>query len=135
MTKVAQAGGVVVRLDGAEPRYLVTTAKHNPDHWLFPKGHIEKDESAPDAAVREVREETGVEAEVLKPCGSSEFQFQNKIIHVSFYLLRYLRSGSPSESRSVKWCTLQQALDLLSFADTKRIILEAANCVEQQGNK
>ena len=131
MTKVAQAGGVVVRLDGSEPRFLVTTAKLDPNHWLFPKGHIEENESTSEAAVREVREETGVEAEVLTGCGSSEFTYQDKTIHVEFFLLRYVKSGAANEARRIEWCTLEQALNLLTFADTKRIIVDAAKWVEK----
>ena len=58
MKKEKSAGGVVLRKDD------VLLLKRFAGNWVLPKGHIEKDETAEIAALREVREETGVDASI-----------------------------------------------------------------------
>src|SRR5258708_5825617 len=131
MNKVREAGAVTVRLDIPTPRYLLTTATDDPDQWLFPKGHIEDKESGEEAAVRETREETGVEAEVITDVGVSEFPHEGQTISVAYFLLRYLRQGAREERRNVRWCTYGEAQELLSFEETKNILRLAANLVSR----
>lgn len=122
MLTIAEAGGVVVRLDGEAPRFLIVTAKRNPNHWIFPKGHIETGESAEQAAVREVREEAGVEATPIGSLGVSQFVYEGASIQVEFHLLTFVRQVDGGEERQARWCTYDEAIDLLSFEDTKRIL-------------
>ncbi len=58
MRKVVSAGGVLV--DG----HTMLLVRHETGRWTFPKGHVKDGESLQEAAIREVREETGVIAEV-----------------------------------------------------------------------
>lgn len=44
--------------------------------WIFPKGHLERGESARDAAMREVREETGIDVEIEQELGSTRYEFR-----------------------------------------------------------
>ena len=62
MNNCSHAGGIVFRVIGDVPEFLIVTSRSNPEHWVLPKGHIEPGESPRSAAVREVLEETGVEA-------------------------------------------------------------------------
>ena len=64
-------GGLVARFDKNKISYLIITAKDNPDHWVFPKGHIENGENEEATAEREVMEETGIEAKTIEPVGST----------------------------------------------------------------
>ena len=45
--------------------------------WTFPKGHIERDERPEDAAIREVREETGLEVAIDDDLGSTQYDFRS----------------------------------------------------------
>ncbi|MBI4485873.1 MAG: NUDIX domain-containing protein, partial [Acidobacteria bacterium] len=65
MATISQAGGVVFRSHRASPRVLLVKARKNPSLWIFPKGHIEGDETPAEAALRETREEAGVKGDIV----------------------------------------------------------------------
>jgi 8-oxo-dGTP pyrophosphatase MutT (NUDIX family) len=75
---------IVVRLDGGEPRVLLVTSKRNPKRWIFPKGHIEKGETAEAAALREAREEAGIVSKPVGPAGVLEFKFLGTGVRVEY---------------------------------------------------
>lgn len=64
-----ESAGAVVMVDG---RCL---ALRRGDEWVFPKGHLEADERPEDAAVREVREETGLDVRIVRPIGTTRYEF------------------------------------------------------------
>ena len=74
MFDYTHAGGIAYRVVEGLPQYLIVTAKKNPEHWVLPKGHIEPGETPEAAAIREVREETGVEAKITGLVGAVEFE-------------------------------------------------------------
>jgi 8-oxo-dGTP pyrophosphatase MutT (NUDIX family) len=133
LSDIAEAGGIVARSDEVGTlQFLVVTAKDNPTHWIFPKGHMEHGESAADAAVREVLEETGIEAEPRRCLGTTRFSFNEDLIQVTFYLLRYCRSVGSGEGRSIRWCTYDEALTLLSFEDTKALLRQSLALIQSE---
>jgi 8-oxo-dGTP pyrophosphatase MutT (NUDIX family) len=121
------AGGVVVRrLRG---RWMLAAIRPNgkPDGtWALPKGLIDRGEQPAATAAREVREETGVTAELVGKLGDVRYVYTRggrrifKI--VSFYMFRY-RSGrldelDPAMRREVaeaRWLPLEQASSLLAY--------------------
>lgn len=78
---VPQAGGVVFHGD----RLVLRRASDRT--FVFPKGHVEADESLEETAVREVREETGLHARVVAPLGTHLFPFKQKMRHVTWFLM------------------------------------------------
>lgn len=122
MSKVSEAGGIIVRYDGPKPRFLIVKAKKDPNHWIFPKGHIEAGESAMEAAVREVREEAGIEATPVDRVGALSFDYGGETIEVEFYLLNYSRSVGGGEQRESRWCAYEEAIDLLTFDDSRNLL-------------
>ena len=75
-------------------------------HWEFPGGKLEPGEDAAAAAVRECREELGLEVAVLEPLHSTEWSYPGVRVRVSF-LLCELRAGSaaprPTEGQELRW--------------------------------
>jgi len=65
---VRSAGGVVLNRKGE-----VLLIRDRNGYWVFPKGHIEPGETPEQAAVREVREETGIEAHIIAPLGETRY--------------------------------------------------------------
>jgi 8-oxo-dGTP pyrophosphatase MutT (NUDIX family) len=120
------AGGVVVRRDGPEPRYLLVTATRRPGQWVFPKGHIEDGETPEQAAVREVLEEAGVRATVVAPLGATEFRNVRGLVRAQFYLMAFVSEGRSGEDRQREWFTADEAKRALMFEDARMLISRAA---------
>ncbi|MDR4497216.1 MAG: NUDIX domain-containing protein [Candidatus Scalindua sp.] len=74
-----------------EPQFLIVTPKSNPSYWVLPKGHIEEGERIEETSIREVREETGVDARVIAAVGSTKYETDNEFVHVMFYLMEFLK--------------------------------------------
>ena len=125
------AGGVVLRLGdhGAEVALL---GRLNDGSWVFPKGTPTTGESLEQTALREVREETGLDVRILRPLGEMTYSFAasgervHKIVH--FFLME-ATGGDPSlhdaEYDEVRWVTVLDARRMLSF-DTYRDVLDRA---------
>ena len=131
MPSIEQASGVVVRRgDGKPPRYLIVTARRNPENWLFPKGHIEEGETPEQAAVREVREEGGVDGKVIGRLGEFTFKTDLGKISCEFFLIEYERDVKMQEERERKWCTYEEAIGLLTFEQGRAALAASRALVE-----
>ena len=119
------AGGVVFRMKNGNAEHLLIRPKANMREWLLPKGHIERGEQPPEAAVREVREEAGVVADVIARVGSVQFRAKGKNVTAEFFLMKFREQVSADENREVAWCSPGQALKRLSFANTRHLLAVA----------
>jgi 8-oxo-dGTP pyrophosphatase MutT (NUDIX family) len=126
------AGGVVVR-DGE--MVVVVPIKRGPEGQrvlALPKGHPDPGETLEQAATREVREEAGVEGELLRPLGEVRYTYTRggrrvpKV--VSFYLFSY-RAGDPSqhdhEIEEARWMPIQEARSALTYPGEREMIERA----------
>ena len=116
----------MVRLDTREPQVLLVTARRNSRNWIFPKGHIEKGETPEQAALRETREEAGVSARLIGPAGVLEYGFLGAKARVEYFLVLFTReAGPPEDGRQRMWCGLDDALDRLSYKNTRKLLRKA----------
>lgn len=131
------AGGVVVRcLDGVRHVLLIRDPY---GHWGLPKGHLERDEDPATAALREVREETGLESlELGSSLGTIDWYFRrgDALVHkyCTFYLMRS-RDGDPSPQTTegiteCRWLPLDEAMRQISYENTKSVLREVARVLE-----
>jgi diadenosine hexaphosphate hydrolase (ATP-forming) len=65
------SAGAVILIDGR----CLALRRAGSDEWIFPKGHLEEGERSEDAAIREVREETGLDIRILGPIGATRYSF------------------------------------------------------------
>lgn len=110
---------------------LVVRARQHPEHWIFPKGHIEPRESSEAAALRELEEEAGVRATPIAPAGAVEFSAKGSVVRVEYFLVKYQREVPREDDREVRWCSYARALDLLTFPDSKTLLREARGRIER----
>ncbi len=97
--------------------------------WSLPKGHVEPGETAEQAAVREIAEETGISGEVLGSLGTIDFWFiaDGRRIHktVHHFLLRAVGgelSDADIEVTEVEWVPLPAIADRLAYPDERGLI-------------
>ena len=101
--------------------------------WSLPKGHLEDGETAEDAAIREVEEETGIRGRVLAVLGTIDYWFvaEDRRIHktVHHYLLEASGgqlSDDDVEVDEVAWVPLTELTDRLAYAGERRLAETAA---------
>ena len=131
------AGGVVFRRRGARVDVvIVRTGKGENARWQLPKGIVETGESPELAAQREVREEGGVEAQLVGPLRTIEYWYvgkepsgpvrYHKFVH--FFLFEYERGDVAEHDHEVeesRWVGLDEAAALLSYRSERAVLDEA----------
>ena len=151
--RVFSAGGIVIRLRSGssidKPEWEVLVTQHSGHKgWDFPKGHREIYESVEQTALREVKEEVGVRAEIIEKVGSTQYFYYDQgsdsaeastgkervLKQVTFYLMKYLSEGEATtafEVSDMKWLPLDKVEEQLTFKDTKELWSRARKRIEQ----
>ena len=125
------AGGVVMRGPGDDLE-VVLAGRESDRTWVFPKGTPDPGETIEETALREVREESGLDVEIVRPIGVIDYWFAvpgervHKFVH--FFLMR-ASGGDVSrhdhEYDHVRWVPISEARRLLTY-DTYREMLDRA---------
>ena len=132
VTSEYSAGGVVYRRNGEGYEFVaVQRARHG--DWSLPKGHIEAGESHEQAALREVKEETGIDARIVSPIGEVVYFYQRPrqgltrktVYHFLMEASSHELCGPNWEVSEARWVPITHADSLLSYENDKRIINQA----------
>jgi len=131
------AGGVVLRRIDGVPHVL--TIKDPYGNWGLPKGHVEDDESTREAALREVREETGLRALASGPeLGTIDWHFRlgGRLIHkYCVFFLFGSASGQPVPQvdegiSACRWVPMDEALEVIPYENAREVVREAMRLLE-----
>lgn len=127
------AGGIVLKKD--KENTYVLMAQHAQHHgWGFPKGHIgdvHVGESKEETAIREVKEETGIDAEIIDFASEETYHYtwkaekRKKIVY--YYFMRYKSgnfAGKDHEMEAVEWVRIEKVEDKLSYDNAKEMFLK-----------
>lgn len=127
------AGGVVVRRIAGEAHVLLIRDPYL--NWGLPKGHLEEDEDAATAALREVREETGLERLSLGPEVDTidwYFRLQGTLVHkfCAFYLMTS-PEGEPVPEvdegiTECVWLPVEEALTRITYDNARAVVEQVA---------
>jgi 8-oxo-dGTP pyrophosphatase MutT (NUDIX family) len=139
-TEVSSGGFVISKSD---PNLVALMARFNRGgklEWCIPKGHLEQNETSEQAAIREVFEETGLEAEIIQHLGEVNYQFIHdgakisKTVHV--YLMQQtggelsFDKDPHKEASELEWVQVSELLARLSHGNEKRIAKVAIELIE-----
>lgn len=130
MKREFSAGGLVRKGN----LWLIRRPASNPEYrgnlgWSFPKGWIDPGENLEQAAIREVREEGGVEAKVIKKLRTLKVFFKDKgelvMKFITYFMMEYVADapeGFGEETAEIKWVTKEEALDLLVHKNEQELL-------------
>lgn len=127
------SGGCVFKRD----KWLITRSAvsdlYPKQVWRLPKGWIDEGEKTEDAAIREVKEEGGVEAKIIKKIETVRYFFttpeKTKVLKfVTFYLMEFVKDipeGFGEETAEIAWLPYNEAYQKLSYPGEKQILKKA----------
>jgi 8-oxo-dGTP pyrophosphatase MutT (NUDIX family) len=133
MVSEFSAGGVV--FNAARDVVVIVPTRRAADGsrvLALPKGHPDGAESPAEAALREVREEAGIEAEVVESLGEVRYWYQRggrRIAKaVEFFLLRYVSGDVADHDHEVehaRWIPAEEAAETLSYDGEREMVRRA----------
>lgn len=133
------AGGVIYRRNAGSVHFLLIRDPY--ENWGLPKGHLESGESPEDAAMREVREETGlthlaISAEL--PCIDWYFRDRGRLIHkfCHFFLVESREGAArPQIDEGISaciWLSLDDALRTITYDNAREVLRAAGRLLEPE---
>ena len=143
-TQVSAGGVVFRRLDALPAAEVALISVGAPPRWQLPKGLVDSGETPEVAALREVREEAGVEATVIEKLETVEYWYQatdagkrvryHKFVH--FFLMEYVSGDVADHDHEVneaRWLEIGKALVLIAFKSERAVLEKAAVRISRNG--
>ena len=137
------AGGVAYRETASDTEIAIVSVRPSL-RWQLPKGIIDAGESAEIAALREVREEAGIDAEIIELIETVEYWYVgeqrggervrfHKFVH--FFLMKYVSGETENHDHEVaeaRWVKIEDAIEMLAFKSEKSVVEKASTLLAKQ---
>jgi 8-oxo-dGTP diphosphatase len=133
-TTIQRSAGGVIYQDREGDKWVVLISTREGTVWGLPKGLIEKGEKPLDAALREVREESGLQGEREADLGYIEYWYRDAesdvLYHkfVDYYLLRYTGGDVADHGWEVdeaRWFPIDEAMATISYENERKVLSRA----------
>jgi len=137
--RATSAGGVVHRTEAGRTE-VVLVHRREPRLWALPKGTPDAGETLAETAVRETREETGLQVEIEEPISSITYFFVrgrtrfHKTVH--FFLMRPVGGrldDHDHEFDEVRWVQIEEAPAMMTHATERSVVQRAAELLAARG--
>lgn len=140
----SSAGGVIFRSPAGGPtEFLLIEDSYG--NWGFPKGHLEVDESALEAALRECREETGLsDLRMVRPLGTTDWYFraEGELVHkfCDYFLLESAPDADASAQAdegigAVEWLQAEAARERITYDNARHVLELGLEYLEGHGTE
>jgi 8-oxo-dGTP pyrophosphatase MutT (NUDIX family) len=119
------AGGVLVRRARSGEQEIAIIHRPEYDDWTLPKGKIEPDETPEDCALREVREETGLRCDLVRPLGCTAYVDRRGRDKIACYWIMQVRGGKFKPGVEVDrllWLPVPEAVKRLTYRHDKLLV-------------
>ena len=142
--RLVSAGGVVYRRDGLMGTEIVLCGRREPLIWSLPKGTPDPGETITETALREAKEETGLDVGIESPLGSVNYWFVSPIDRVRyhktvhFFLMNALGGSTANhdvEFDDVVWFSAEEAVGKLTFGNETEILVKALHFIQERYTK
>lgn len=133
MTLEKSCGAIVYRKHHGNKEILLI--RHiNSGHWSFPKGHAEQGESEEETALREIKEETGLDVLIDPTFRETVTYFPRRDIRkiVVYFIARarsFELSPQAGEIAELQWADIARAISLLTYDNEKTIVNKAKSAM------
>ncbi len=130
MKRLFSAGGVVYRFINGKVKILLIATK-NETVWALPKGLVEKGEDPEETALREIKEETGVDGKIIDEAGQASYWFSMEgekcFKTVKYFLVEYTQGEiNPQwEIDTAQWFDPEEALKKITYKTDREILKKA----------
>ena len=139
------AGGVAYRRINSSLEVAIVSVKPSL-RWQLPKGIVDPGETMEVTAIREVREEAGVETDLIDLIETVQYWYQriqygkriryHKFVH--FFLLKYRAGDVANHDHEVaesRWVRIDEALEMLAFKSERNVVEKARAMIEELGSE
>ena len=128
--RIIAAGAVVTRTGAEETEFLLIYRKYR-DDWTFPKGKVDLGEHLLTAAVREVREETGMAVELGVPLPTQTYEVEGRVKDSHYWVAQRLAGEfvPNDEVTQIAWLPLAEAKAKLTYKHDREVLAAASNAI------
>ena len=117
----------------------VLLLKHKAGHWAFPKGHVEKNETEEETALREVKEETNLDIklntkfrEIVKYSPAEEVE--KEVIYFIGYDIKGKEKPQLEEISEIKWININKAINIVTYENDKELLKKVKKYLRLNNN-